>query len=268
MELDGKRVLLSGASGGIGQAVAARLADAGAKLVLSSRREPELKELARALPGGERRHKVIVSDLAKAGAAAKLIGDAGDVDVLIANAALPASGLLEDLTANEISRAMRVNLEAPILMSRELAPALVKRGEGHIVLVASLSGKVGTPRASLYNATKFGLRGFAFGFREDMHPHGVGVSIVSPGFVREAGMFHDSGADPPPGVGTTTPAKVAKAVDRAIRRNKVEITVAPRRTRAISEIAYRHPGPAASMQRRGGADEIAKSVASGQTDKR
>ena len=101
-----------------------------------------------------------------------------------------------------------------------------------------------------------------------MHPHGVGVSIVSPGFVRDAGMFHDSGADAPPGVGTTTPAKVAKAVDKAIRRDKVEITVAPRRTRFISEIGYRHPGMAASMQRRGGADEIAKGVASGQTDKR
>ncbi|MBA2545555.1 MAG: SDR family NAD(P)-dependent oxidoreductase [Solirubrobacterales bacterium] len=268
MELDGKRVLLSGATGGIGQAVAARLADAGAKLVLSSRRKPELTELARSLPGGARRHKVIVSDLAKAGAAAKLIDEAGDVDVLIANAALPASGLLDDLSPTEISRAMRVNLEAPILMSRELGRALATKGEGHIVLVSSLSGKVGSPRASLYNATKFGLRGFAFGFREDMHPHGVGVSIVSPGFVRDAGMFHDSGAKPPPGAGTTTPSKVAEAVDEAIRKDRVEITVAPRRMRAISEFAYRHPGLAASIQRRGGADEIAKDVAGGQTDKR
>ena len=81
-------------------------------------------------------------------------------------------------------------------------------------------------------------------------------------------MFHDSGAKPPPGVGTTTPAKVASAVQTAIEKDKVEITVAPRRTRFISEIAYRHPGLAASMQRRGGADEIAKGVASGQTDKR
>lgn len=268
MEVDGKRVLLSGATGGIGQAVAARLADAGARLVLSSRREVELKEIAKGLPGGARRHKVSVSDLAKAGAAAKLIKDSGDVDILVANAALPASGLLEDLSPSEISRAMRVNLESPILMSRELAPALEKKGAGHIVLIASIAGKVGSPRASLYNATKFGLRGFAFGLREDMHSHGVGVSIVSPGFVREAGMFHDSGADAPSGTGTTTPAKVAKAVERVIRRDKLEIVVAPRRMRFVSEIGYRHPRIASSIQRRGGADQVAQGIAAGQTDKR
>jgi short-subunit dehydrogenase len=211
---------------------------------------------------------VVVSDLAKNGAAAKLINDAGDVDVLVANAALPASGLLDDFSPKEIQRALQVNLESPILMSRELAPALAKKGGGHIVMVASLAGKVGSPRASLYNATKFGLRGFAFGFREDMHPYGVGVSIVSPGFVREAGMFHDSGADAPRGFGTTTPAKVASAVERAIRRNKVEITVAPRRARFVTEVGYRHPDMAASIQRRGGADEIAKGLADGQADKR
>ena len=268
MELDGKRVLLSGATGGIGQAIAARLAGAGAKLVLSSRRKPELVELARSLPGGARRHKVIVSDLAKSGAAAKLIGEAGDLDGLVANAALPASGHLGDFSPNQIQRALRVNLESPILMARELSPSLAKKGEGHIVLIASLAGKVGSPRASLYNATKFGLRGFAFGLREDMHPHGVGVSIVSPGFVREAGMFHDSGTDAPSGVGTTTPAKVAKAVERVITRDKLEITVAPRRSRALSEFGYRHPGFAASFQRRAGADEIAQSLAEGQSDKR
>src|SRR6185312_16025798 len=114
-------------------------------------------------------------------------------------------------------------------------------GEGHLVFISSLAGKVGSPRSSLYNATKFGLRGFAFGLREDLHPHGVGVSIVSPGFVREAGMFHEAGSKPPPGVGTTTPKKVAKAVAKAIRKNRNEITVAPRRQRFISEIGYRHP---------------------------
>lgn len=268
MELDGKRVLLSGATGGLGQAIAGRLAERGAKLVLSARRKPELAELARSLPGGARRHKVIVADLAKSRAGAKLVAEAGDLDGLVANAALPATGKLDQLSETDVVRGLRVNLEAPILMARALAPRLAARGEGHLVMVASLSGKVGSPQASIYNATKFGLRGFCFGFREDMHPHGVGVSIVSPGFVREAGMFHDSGSQAPPGVGTTTPAKVAKAVERAIRRDKVEIVVAPRRLRVISELGYRHPGLAASIQRRGGADEIAGALAKGQRDKR
>jgi short-subunit dehydrogenase len=153
-------------------------------------------------------------------------------------------------------------------MARALAPELAEKGEGHLVFIASLSGKVGSPRSALYNSTKFGLRGFAFGLREDLHPRGVGVSIVSPGFVREAGMFADASMKPPPGLGTTTPEKVAKAVVRAIRRNRNEITVAPRRQRFIVEVGYRHPELAAWMQRRGGAERHAEKLAAGQSDKR
>ena len=268
MELEGKRVLLSGATGGLGAAIAQQLADVGAELVLSSRREQELGELARSLPGGAGRHQVIVADLAKDGTASKLVRDAGDVDVLVANAALPGTGRLDSFTRQEVARALRVNLEAPIMMARELEPHFAKKGSGHIVFIASLSGKVGSPRSSIYNATKFGLRGFAFGLREDLHPYGAGVSVVSPGFVREAGMFHDAGSREPPGLGTTTPKKVAKAVVKAIRKNRIEITVAPRRQRLVTEVGYRHPGIASRVQRSGGAHKIAEDLASGQSDKR
>lgn len=268
MELEGKRVLLSGATGGLGRAIAEQLAAEGAKLVLSSRKREELRELARSLPGGARRHKAAVADLARDGAGAKLVRDAGDVDVLVANAALPATGKLESFSRKDLQRALRVNFEAPIEMSRELAPKLERKGDGHLVFISSLSGKVSSPRGSLYSATKFGLRGFAFGLREDLHPHGVGVSVVSPGFVREAGMFHDSGSNASSGLGTTTPKRVGKAVVRAIRRNRNEITVATRRLRFVSEIGYRHPEWAARIQRRGGAHRIADELAAGQRDKR
>lgn len=261
-------MLLSGATGGLGRAIAEELAGEGARLVLSSRRKEELQELARSLPGGGRRHRVLVSDLTEDGAAEKLVKDAGDVDALVANAALPATGKLDRFSSDEVKRALRVNFEAPILMARALVPKLVKKREGHIVLIASLAGKVSSPRSSLYNGTKFGLRGFAFGLREDLLPHGVGVSVVSPGFVREAGMFHDSGTKPPPGLGTTTPAKVASAVSRAIRDNPNEIAVAPRRQRFVTEIGYRYPELAARIQRRGGAEKIADKLAEGQSDKR
>lgn len=261
-------MLLSGATGGIGRAIAEELAGQGAKLVLSSRKKDQLQELARSLPGGARTHKVVVADLAKDGEAEKLVKEAGNVDALVANAALPATGRLEGFSSDEVKRALRVNFESPILMARALAPKLAKKGEGHLVFIASLAGKVGSPRSSLYNSTKFGLRGFAFGLREDLHPYGVGVSIVSPGFVREAGMFHDANAKAPPGMGTTTPGKVAQAVSRAIRENPHELTVAPRRQRFIAEFGYRHPGIAARVQRRGGADKIADELAAGQSDKR
>jgi short-subunit dehydrogenase len=268
VELEGKRLLLSGATGGLGRAIAEELAGQGAGLILSSRKKDDLEALAKSLPGGAPRHQVIVADLAEPGAAEKLAKDAGDVDGLIANAALPATGKLEHFSPEEVHRALRVNFESPILMSHAIAPNLAGKGHGHLVFISSLSGKVGSPRSSLYNATKFGLRGFAFGLREDMHPQGVGVSIVSPGFVREAGMFHEAKSKPPPGLGTTTPKKVARAVVRAIEHDRNEITVAPRRQRFLSELGYRHPEFAARVQRRGGADRIADELAAGQADKR
>jgi short-subunit dehydrogenase len=268
VDLKDKRVLLSGATGGLGRAIAEELARHEAKLVLSSRKTADLEALAKSLPGGTRRHKVVVADLAKSGAAEKLVKDAGDVDVLVANAALPASGKLDDFSSTEVQRAIRVNFESPILMTRALAPKLAEKGEGHLVFISSLSGKVGSPRASLYSSTKFGLRGFAFGLREDMRPHGVGVSIVSPGFVRGAGMWADADVKPPPMIGTTTPEKVGQAVARAIERNRNEITVAPRRQRFIAEVGYRHPEFAGRVQRRGGAERIASDLAAGQADKR
>jgi short-subunit dehydrogenase len=261
-------VLVSGATGGIGRAIAEELARQGADVVVSSRRQEELTELARSLPGAAQRHEALVADLADQGAAERLIEDAGDIDGFVANAALPASGKLDHFSSDEVQRAIRVNFESPILMARALAPKLAAKGEGHLVFISSLSGKVGSPRAALYGATKFGLRGFAFGLREDLHPDGVGVSIVSPGFVRGAGMWADAQVDPPPMIGMTTPAKVAKAVARAIRRNRNEITVAPRRQRFVAELGYRHPEFAARLQRRAGAEQIASDLAAGQSDKR
>jgi short-subunit dehydrogenase len=268
VDLEGKRVLLSGATGGLGRAIAEELAGREAKLMLSARKQQDLRELARSLPGGGRRHKVLVSDLAKPGAAAELVEKAGDVDILVANAALPATGQLESFSPDELEGALRVNFESPIVMARALGAKLAKEGEGHLVFIASLAGHVASPRSSIYNATKFGLRGFAFGLRQDLHPHGVGVSVVSPGFVRDAGMFADAGTKPPPGLGTTTPKKVAEAVVRAIRANRNEIVVAPRRLRLFTGLGYRYPGIAERIQRRGGATKIAEKLAEGQAAKR
>lgn len=266
MELEGKRILLSGATGGLGQAIARELADHGAGLVLSSRRQAELQELADSLPGDG--HEVLVADLGDSGAAEKLVRDAGDLDGLVANAALPGVGAVEKVAEEEILRTLRVNLEAPILMSRELVPALMEKGEGHIVFVSSLNGKAATPRTAIYCTTKFGLRGFALALREDLHPKGVGVSIVSPGFIREAGMFHDSGVKAPPGLGTTNPRSVGKAVVRAIRRDRSEVEPATRRLRLVTAFAHRHPELAARVQRRGGAEKIADDLVAGHAAKR
>jgi short-subunit dehydrogenase len=261
MELADRKALLTGATGGLGRAIAAALAARGAKLVLSGRKAEALEALAAELPGEE--HSVLPADLAEPGAAEKLATEAGEVDVLVANAGLPGAGLLTDFTPEQTTRALRVNLEAPMLMARALYPAMVERGSGHLVFVASLSGKVASPRTSIYNATKFGLRGFAFGLRTDLGPKGVGVSVVSPGFVREAGMFAEAGAKPPPGMGTTTPQRVGAATVKAIEHDKVEIVVAPLQLRAMSHFALATPAISVRAQSGAAGQKAAKAVADG-----
>ncbi len=268
MDLEGKRVLLSGATGGLGRAIAEALASEGARLVLSSRKREELQALAGSLPGGARRHDSIVADLAKAGAGEKLVREAGDLDGLVANAALPGVGAIEKMPKGEVERALRVNLEAPILMTRELAPQLIEKRAGQIVFITSLNSKAATPRTAVYCATKFGLRGFALALREDLHPKGVGVSLVSPGFIGDAGMFHDTGAKAPPGLGTTPVRKVGQAVVRAIRRDLSEVEPATLRLRLVTAIAHRHPELAARVQRGGGAERIAGEITAGHAGKK
>jgi short-subunit dehydrogenase len=267
MELAGRSALLTGATGGLGRAIASALAGRGATLILSGRKADALEALAGELPGEG--HRALPADLAEPGAAESLAAEAGDVDLLVANAALPGTGLLTDFTPDEVARALRVNLEAPMLMARALYPAMVERGSGHLVFVSSLNGKVASPRTSIYSATKFGLRGFALGLRMDLGSRGVGVSLVSPGFVREAGMFADSGAKPPPGMGTATPAQVAAAVVRAVERDKVEVVPAPLQLRVMSHFALATPAISVRAQSGAVGQKAAKAVADGHpADKR
>ena len=265
MDLKGKTALLTGATGGLGRAIAEALAARGATLILSSRKGPALDELAASLPGDG--HRTVVSDLAEEGEALRLLEAAGEIDVLVANAGLPASGKLDGFSQEQIGRALRVNLESPVRMTRELLPRFVERDSGHFVYVSSISGKAATARASLYAATKFGLRGFAFCLRDDLRPTNVGVSVISPGAIADAGMFADSKAAAPPLMGTGKPEQVGKAVVDAIEHDKAEITVAPLRQRMLGRFAAN--APELSGRIAGGmATKVADEIASGQTDKR
>lgn len=266
MELAGRTALLTGATGGLGRAIATALAERGATLVLSSRKPEALEQLAAELPGED--HRTVPADLGEPGAAERLAAAADDVEVLIANAGLPATGRLPQFSAEEMTRALRVNLEAPMLLARALEPGMVERGAGHMVFISSLSGKSATPLSSVYNATKFGLRGFALGLRADLDPVGIGVSLVSPGTIREAGMYADSGADPIPGLGTGSPQQVAGAVVSAIERNRTEVTVAPVQQRLLAHFALASPGIAVKIASGGAGQKAAANVAAGQTDKR
>jgi short-subunit dehydrogenase len=261
VDLDGRTALLTGATGGLGQAIARALAERGATLVLSARRAEALEAMSRELPGEG--HRMIPTDLAEEASAVRLARAAGEVDVLVANAGVSGTGLMSDFTPDQLATALRVNLEVPMLLAKELSPAMQKRGSGHLVFIASLSGKAASPRSSVYSATKFGLRGFGLGLRTDLAASGVGVSVVSPGFVREAGMFAKSGARPPAGMGTTTPDQVAGAVVRAIERNAVEIGVAPARQRLLAHLGLASPRISARVQSGGAAQRATESIDAG-----
>jgi short-subunit dehydrogenase len=263
MKIAQMTALVTGATGGIGQAIARELAGRGASVILTGRRADVLGPLAIELGG-----RAIIADLADREAVAALMEESGPVDILVANAALPASGLLTDYALDALDRALDVNLRVPVVMARLAAEEMVSRRRGHLVFVSSLSGKMASGGTSVYNATKFGLRGFSLALREDLRPHGVGVSAIYPGFIRDAGMFAETGVTLPRGLGTQTPGDVARAVSRAVERDLAEVDVAPLTARVGARIGGMAPGLAARVQRMAGGDRLAQALAEAQRDKR
>jgi short-subunit dehydrogenase len=265
LDLNGARVLLTGASGGIGNAMARALHGRGASVAISGRRADALEQLRSEL--GDR-IDVLQADLAERAEVESLIQRAGDVDVLVANAALPASGRLDSFTPQQIDRAIEVNLRVPIQLTRALLPAMLERGRGHVVLVSSLSGKVAAGGASIYAATKFGVRGFGMSLHDELHDSPVGVTTVFPGFISDAGMFADADVKLPAGVATKSPEQVAAAVIEGIEKDRAEIDVAPITLRAGGWIAGAAPAALAALNRRMGGASVAEGLADAQKEKR
>lgn len=265
MQIEGRRVLLTGATGGIGRAIGRALHDRGAHLLLSGRREEVLEERVAEL--GDRA-EALPANLESAEAARDLVERAGVVDILVANHALPGSGRLDSYSVEELDRALDVNLKAPVHMTHALVPQMVERGSGHLVFISSMSGKVATGGASLYSATKFGLRGFATSLHDELERDGVGVTTVFPGFISDAGMWADTGIEMRKGVGLRSPEQVADAVVKGIEKNRSEIDVAPLTIRAGGWGAGISQKTVQRIQRAAGSERMAKGLAEAQRDKR
>jgi uncharacterized protein len=255
MSITGGTALVTGATGGLGQAIARRLAAEGARLILTGRQEDVLEHLGRELDA-----TTVVCDLARRADLPVLLDLVADADVLVCNAALPATGPLGDFTVEEIDRALDVNLRAPILLARAAATAMARRGHGHIVFVSSLSAKTIAPALGIYGATKAGLRALSLSLREDLRPAGVGVSVIFPGAIGGAGMWADSGIPTPRTVRLRSPADVADAVVDAIEHDRAEIDVANPAVRLGALLAQVRPSWFAVFARRARADELAKQM--------
>lgn len=264
MDLHGKTVLLTGASTGLGPHIARRLRQAGAKFVLSARNEGALKTLADELVDA----RIVPADLSLPGEPVRLADETGHVDVLVSNAGIPATGRLTTFKIEEIDRAIGVNLRAGIVLAAKLLPGMLERKSGHMVFMSSIAGKLPSGGESMYNATKFGIRGFGLALREELWGTGVGVSVISPTFVSEAGMWAVTGLKPNPIAGEVSPAQVADAVWTAITRNRREIDVVPIQLRTVLKLQALTPGVFATTARWLGATRANEDLDKRQRDKR
>lgn len=230
--IKGKTIWITGASSGIGLALAEQLAAAGANLVLSARSEDTLQTLAERLPGT---HLVLPLDLSRP---EKAVHQAEDflqdiqVDMLINNAGISQRSLALETDFDVYRDLMEVNYFAVVALSKLVAPRLISQGEGHIVTVASVAGKVGTPRRSGYSGAKFAVVGFMDCLRAELADKQVRCLTVCPGFVHTqiahnalVGDGSQQGKPDPDNAGGISAEECARQIIVAIKANKDEIIV-------------------------------------------
>jgi short-subunit dehydrogenase len=183
----GTRVLVTGASRGIGHAIARAFAARGATLGLLARTRGPLEELAESLPGDG--HMALAGDVADADSVARAIKQFGDVDVLVANAGITHYRPFAQLPLDEARRMNDVNWLGTIHTVWTALPRMIERGRGHIVVISSGGGVRGFPSAAVYNGTKAAQRAFAEALRHELHGTGVSVTTVFPGEIETS--LHD-----------------------------------------------------------------------------
>ena len=215
------RVVVTGASSGIGRAIALAYAARGAAVGLIARREERLAEVAEEVRtrGGSPRIAVAdVGDLAELDAA---IGEMGDVDVLVNNAGTEGGAPFVDIPVDRVEQVLAVNTLSAMRATRAVLPAMIARGTGAVVFVSSVAGRIGVPSAGAYSASKFALAGLAESLDLELANTGVHVCLVDPGPVRTETWPHRD--VPKPFV--LTPERVARRVVRAVDRRRPEIVV-------------------------------------------
>ncbi|MBE9607484.1 3-oxoacyl-[acyl-carrier-protein] reductase [Acetobacteraceae bacterium H6797] len=184
--LDGKVALVTGASGGIGAAIAAALHERGAKVVLSGTRLEALEKTAELLGGGER-VMIAPANLSDAEAPAKLIevieAKWGQLDILVNNAGFTRDGLALRMADKDWQDVLDVDLTAPFRLARAALRGMMKRRSGRIISIASIVGVTGNPGQSNYAAAKAGLIGMSKALAQEVASRGVTVNVVAPGFI-------------------------------------------------------------------------------------
>ncbi|GBD06748.1 putative oxidoreductase [bacterium HR21] len=187
MRLRGQVCLVTGASSGIGRALAQRFAHEGADLILTARRRHLLEEVAREIQHSrpEGRLLVLPADLRRPedidSLARESLAAFGRVDIVINNAGIGYFAPATELALEPVEELWQVNVRAPMLLTRALLPSMIERRSGTLLYVASLAGKYGVKEGSVYAATKFALRGFAWSVFQEVRQHNIRVIVLCPG---------------------------------------------------------------------------------------
>jgi short-subunit dehydrogenase len=217
----GTRVVVTGASRGIGRAIATAFAETGAEVGLLSRSEEELNELALALPGEG--HEAIAADVGDRDELQKAIDEFGRVDVVVANAGVAQYGPFRDMDLEDVERMTRINWLGTVNAVAAVLPGMLDRAKGHIVVVSSGAGHRAFPWAAVYGATKSAQRGFAEALRHELSGTGVSVTVVYPGEVKSHLHDHDAANMPDWYHGkerAAPPEPLAQAIVEAVRDDK------------------------------------------------
>ena len=185
--LAGKVAIVTGASRGIGKAISILLAQSGSRVVLAARSEPQLKSVSEEISSQNGEALVIPTDLTVDEEMERLVQQTlkewGSVDVLINNAGLGKLAPVVKAKVSDWDETFRVNLRAPMFLSKLVLPTMMERGEGSIINISSVSGKSGQANGSAYSASKFGLIGFTQSLYEEVREYGIRVATICPGFV-------------------------------------------------------------------------------------
>ena len=180
MDVNGSHVVITGASRGIGAAMAKKFAKAGARVSLVARSRDQLDTVADQTGG-----RAFPTDLSAPhdvdGLIDRIEHEAGPIDVLVNNAGLGTTAWLTELDPDEIRAVTRLNLDVPLVLTNRVLPGMIDRGSGHLVFTSSLAGTAGFPGMTVYGATKAGLFNFVNALRLELKGTGVGTTVVAPG---------------------------------------------------------------------------------------
>ena len=230
---EGLRAIVTGASSGIGEALALRLAKEGADVALVARRKAELDRVAGAIRDLGRRALVVPCDVARRdevfASAERILAEFGSVELLVNNAGYGGHRPFLEWDIDDIERIMQVNYFGAVYWTKALLPKMVEQRRGWIVMMASVAGKLGVPDESAYAATKFAMVGLAEALSYEVEDFGVHVLTVCPGAI-DTPFFDEQARRRMPEVAKRMmiePARVVEATIRALRAGKYEVTVPP-----------------------------------------